>query len=147
MDNKRFLPVWDVVKGDNSLSMLSNDKLVESLDKGIDIEPNFLWLETDKYKIYYCKINDNEVSSNKITQFFECIESKNIHNKQLVFINPTETVSVDFKGANKYIMVTPDRWQGIGTQLYAKSMFDGVYTSYRDMKYKTILSKIKKHLI
>lgn len=148
MVNKRFLPVWDIVKGDNVLSMLSNDNLIQSIDKGIDIEPHFMWAETDKYKIYYCKINDNEVPPNKIKQFFECIESKNIHNKQLIFINPTETISGDFKAhypnSDKAIMVTPDRWQGVGTELYAKSMFDGVYTAYRDMKYQTILEQSYK---
>lgn len=145
MDNKRFLPVWDIERGDNRLNMLSNDNLIQSIDKGIDIEPYYLWLETEKYKIYYCKINDNEVPSNKIKKFFEIIDSKNINNKQLIFINPTETVSGDFKehypNADKSIMVRPDSWQGVGTYLYTKSMFDGVYTAYRDMKYQTILEQ------
>ena len=145
MVNERFLPVWDVVKGDNKLNMLSNDELVKSIDKNMDIEPNFLWLETEKYKIYYCKINENEVPSNKIKYFFENIDSKNVHNKQLIFINPTETVSGDFSehysNYKKAIMVTPDKWQGVGTLLYAKSMFDGVYTAYSDMKYQMILEQ------
>ena len=145
MNNKRFLPVWDIVRGDDSLSLLANDRLIQSLDKGIDIEPHFLWLETDKYKIYYCKINENEVPADKIITFFKSIDYKNVNNKQLIFINPTETVSGDFgnyyKNFNKSIMVMPDRWQGIGTFLYTKSMFDGVYTAYSNMKYQTILEQ------
>jgi hypothetical protein len=145
MINKRFLPVWDIKAGDTKLSLLANNKLIESLDKGVDIEPIFLWLETDKYKIYYCKINENEVSSDNITKFFKIIESKNIHNKQLIFINPTETVSGDFdkfvSNINKPIMVIPSRWQGVGTLLYTKSMFDGVYTAYSNIKYQTILEQ------
>lgn len=145
MINKRFLPVWDVTPGDNDLNLLANDKLVEALENGIDIEPIFLWLETDKYKIYYCKINENEVSASRAIQFFENIDSKNTENKQLVFINPTETVSGDFReyypNADKAIMVRPDRWQGVGTYLYAKSMFDGVYIAYSNMKYQMILEQ------
>jgi hypothetical protein len=145
MINKRFLAVWDVVPGENDLNLLSNDNLVQYLDKGIDIEPYFLWLETDKYKIYYCKINENEVSINKIESYFKIIESKNTDNKQLIFINPTETVSGDFdnfvSNINKPIMVTPSKWQGVGTFLYAKSMFDGVYNAYSNMKYQTILEQ------
>ncbi len=145
MNNKRFLPVWDIVRGDDSLSLLANDRLIQSLDKGIDIEPHFLWLETDKYKIYYCKINENEVPADKIITFFKSIDYKNVNNKQLIFINPTETVSGDFgnyyKNINKSIMVMPDRWQGIGTFLYTKSMFDGVYTAYSNMKYQIILEQ------
>ena len=68
-----------------------------------------------------------------------------IHNKQLIFINPTETVSGDFdkfvSNINKPIMVIPSRWQGVGTLLYTKSMFDGVYTAYSNMKYQTILEQ------
>lgn len=145
MVNKRFLPVWDIVKGDNSLNVLSNNNLIQSIDRGIDIEPHFLWAETDKYKIYYCKINENEVPFNKIQKFFECIDNKNTSNKQLIFINPTETVSGDFKehykNADKSIMVRPDTWQGVGTCLYAKSMFDGVYKAYSDIRYQTILEQ------
>ena len=145
MDNKRFLPVWDITPGDNQLNLLSNEALNSYIDIGGDVEPYFLWLETDLYKIYYCKINENEVPPNNIRYFFKNIESKNIHNKQLIFINPTETVSGDFKeyypNSDKAIMVTPDRWQGVGTLLYAKSMFDGVYTAYRDMKYQNILKQ------
>ena len=143
--NKRFLPVWDVTPGTNQLNNLSNDTLNELLETNIDIEPMFLWLETDKYKIYYCKINENEVSPNKIRCFFEKIDSKNIHNKQLIFINPTETVSGDFReyypNYDKAIMVTPDKWQGVGTFLYTKSMFDGIYTAYSNMKYQNILKE------
>lgn len=145
MNNKRFLPVWDIVRGDNTLSFLANDKLIQSLDKGIDIEPHFLWLETDKYKIYYCKINENEVPADKIARFFKSIDYKNTNNKQLIFINPTETVSGDFENyynnINKSIMVMPDRWQGIGTILYTKSMFDGIYTAYSTTKYQNILEE------
>jgi hypothetical protein len=143
--NKRFLPVWDVTPGTNELNNLSNDTLNELLETNIDIEPMFLWLETTKYKIYYCKINENEVSPNKIRYFFGKIESKNFSDKQLIFINPTETVSSDFKeyypNADKAIMVTPDKWQGIGTFLYTKSMFDGVYTAYSTKKYENILEQ------
>lgn len=145
MVNERFLPVWDIAKGDTKLNMLSNGELIKAIDKQSDIEPNFLWLETEKYKIYYCKINENELSPNQIKYFFENINSKNIHNKQLIFINPTETVSGDFPEynpkSNKPIMVQPYKWQGVGTMLYAKSMFDGVYTAYSDMKYETILEQ------
>ncbi len=145
MINKRFLPVWDIVKGENPLNLLANNKLVESIHRGDDIEPSFLWLETDKYKIYYCKINENEVPADKIEYYFKNIESKNTSNKELIFINPTETVAGDFAeyypNHNKAIMVRPDRWQGVGTMLYTKSMFDGVYTAYSDMKYQTILEQ------
>lgn len=145
MINKRFLPVWDITPGSNELNLLSNNSLVEYLDTNIDIEPYFLWLETDNHKIYYCKINDQEVPINKIESFFKIIESKNINNKKLIFINPTETVSGDFEkytsNTNKPIMVRPDRWQNVGTFLYAKSMFDGVYTAYSDMKYENILEQ------
>lgn len=145
MIDKRFLPVWDITPGYNDLNLLNNYKLVESLECGIDIEPTFLWLETDKYKIYYCKINSDEVSPSRTIQFFENIDSKNTKNKQLVFINPTETLSGDFKeyypNADKAIMVKPDIWQEFGTYLYAKSMFDGVYTAYSNMKYQMILEQ------
>jgi hypothetical protein len=145
MIDKRFLPVWDIVRGDDSLNMLSNNVLIQSIDKGIDIEPNFLWLETDKYKIYYCKINEHEVSPNRISYFFRNIDSKNTENKTLIFINPTETVSGDFSeyypNHKSAIMVIPYKWQGVGTYLYAKSMFDGMYSSYSKEKYQTILEQ------
>jgi hypothetical protein len=145
MINKKFLAIWDVIPGENQLNNLSNDKLNEALEKGLDIEPMYLWLETDRYKIYYCKINEDEVSPNKIRQFFENVDSKNIHNKQLIFINPTETVSGDFKqyysNYDKAIFVMPDRWQEVGTYLYAKSMFDGLQNGYFNMKYETILEQ------
>lgn len=145
MVNKKFLTVWDVVKGENNFNLLSNSELVKYLDRGIDIDSYFLWLETDNYKIYYCKINENEVSPNKIRHFFNNIDCKNTENKQLIFINPTETVSGDFTeyypNHNKAIIVSPDRWQGVGTYLYAKSMFDGVHTEYSDIKYQNILEQ------
>jgi hypothetical protein len=145
MIDKRFLAVWDNYRGDNEYNLLSNDYLNQYIANDNDIEPYFLWLETDSYKIYYCKINEDEVSPNNIRYFFKNIESKNIHNKQLIFINPTETVSGDFAdyypNADKSIMVTPDRWQGVGTFLYAKSMFDGIYKAYSDMKYQNILEQ------
>ncbi len=145
MIDKKFLPVWDIVPGDNELNLLSNSNLIRAIDNRVDIEPIFLWLETDKYKIYYCKLNDNEVPTDKIKKYFDAIESKNISNKELIFINPTETVSVDtnnfYKETNSPIFVRPDRWQGVGTLLYAKSMFDGVHTAYSGVKYQTILEQ------
>lgn len=144
LENFKFISVWDDSAETKTWNILSNDKLIESLDKKIDIEPNFLWLETDKYKIYYCKINNDEVPYDKIKKFFECIDAKNTNNKQIIFINPTETVSVnpiDFECADKYIMVIPDMWQGLGTYLYIKSMFDGVHIQYTGIKYQTILEQ------
>ncbi len=143
--NKKFLPVWDINPENNQLNMLSNVYLNDYISKGGDLEHYFLWLETEKYKIYYCKINEDEVPPNNIRYYFENIESKNIHNKQLVFINPTETMSGDFRNywpnSHKAIMVTPDRWQSVGTFLYTKSMFDGVHMAYSDMKYQNILEQ------
>jgi len=68
--NKRFLAVWDIVPGHNDMNDLSNDNLNKLVDTNGDIESTFLWLETDKYKIYYCKINENEVSPNWIQKIF-----------------------------------------------------------------------------
>ena len=42
MIDKKFLPVWDIVPGDNELNLLSNSNLIIAIDNGVDIESIFL---------------------------------------------------------------------------------------------------------
>ncbi len=145
MTDKKFTAVWDVIKGYNPNNLLSNASLNESIFQQKDVEPHFLFFENDEYKIYILKINPYEVSENNQKYFFQNIETKNIYNKKLIFINPTETVSGDYidvyPNNKNHLFVYPDRWQGVGTFLYTKSMFDGLEEYYNTTKFETILNQ------
>lgn len=144
MINKSFLAVWDSTKGYNEMNDLSNNTLKELLDKNDEslVENRFLFFENEKYKIYYYKVNQNEIPPNRIVHFFDIIKRFNKDNKQIIFINPTETVSDGYDHLYEdALFVYPHKWQGIGTFLYTKSMFDGLFKYFDSEKWKTILNQ------
>lgn len=146
--NKIFAPVWfcksefQLPSSNDFIKILTNEgfgsKLIyESEDDFIkkveecnftDISEMLLWHETDQYKIYNYKFI-NEDSKNLIKLFFYQINKNNTNNKKIILINPTETCStnlIENIDTNKYIFVESHKWCGIGSFLYAKSMYDGL---------------------
>lgn len=144
MIDKSFLPVWDSTPGYNPMNDLSNQALLMLLDKNDkkSIEERFLFFENEDLKIYYFKVNEFEVSISYMEMFFAIIKELNVQCKKIIYINPTETVSGNYENLHKEaLFVLPDRWQGIGTFLYTKSMFDGLFKHFNEKKWETILEQ------
>ena len=142
MIDKKFTPVFDVSE---TTMGYENQNLENNLYTIDYVESNFLFFENDDYKIYILKMNPTEVKIEIQQWFFKQIELKNILNKKIIFINPTESVSDGFLDTHKknenYLFVTPDRWQGIATFLYAKSQIDTVVDFIKSQKFNNIIEQ------
>lgn len=149
--DKIFLPVWRT-KNQSELQIPSSEMLYQSLQKNgfsklnysseeefvnqieslnlEDISNYLFWDETTQYKIYIYKFITND-SKNLIKIFFYQVNKNNKNNKKIIFINPTETCSTPYEILpqiynSDYLFVESNKWCGIGTFLYAKSMYDGL---------------------
>jgi hypothetical protein len=158
MKTKLFDPVWvpGVPSAENLKERLNNhsqfqkltydtiDELEQKIKKMgfIDVSELLLWDETETHKIYIFKFNKDE-STNLIKIFFLQLNRNNIHNKKIIFINPTETCASDFEDIytnDNYTFVIPYMWHEVGTRLYSKSMYDGLVV-YQWEKFQKILQQ------
>lgn len=93
-----------------------------------DLSEHYLFFESSDTKIYIFKFNKEE-PENLIKVFLLQVTKNNKEDKKIIFINPTETCADNFKhyySDPNFTFTFPDRWQGLATYLYAKSMYDGV---------------------
>lgn len=132
-------------KAYKSLSYQSIDELKDVIFNSNDIpdlSEHYLFFEGPHVKIYMFKFNKEE-SENLIKVFLIQVTKNNPENKKIIFINPTETCADDFKNYysdENFTFTFPDRWQGIATYLYAKSMYDGI-VEINPTKFEKILEQ------